>query len=103
MNQHLVWPGVVLVGIGAACATIMALAHVDPSVIITVLTLLVVPVLAAMISAKQAETGATVQAVKEQTNGNTTALLQIIREQSNQLAAAAPAQLPVPPVEEQRA
>ena len=95
MNERLVWQVVILVGIGAAAATIMALAHVDQAVIITVLTLLVVPVLAAMISAKQAETGAAVQQVKEQTNGNFTRLMEMLERANNQLAVSTPPLAPV--------
>jgi hypothetical protein len=107
----MLWALVALVAIGAAAGTAMAIAGVGTSTITTLMSLLVVPVLAALIGAKQGETGAAVQQVKEQTNGNLSRMLDIIERQGAQLAAATPpytplAQLPTPapgPVDEPQA
>lgn len=96
MNPKLVWPVVVLVGIGMTAATVMALAGVGPGTIAGVMSMLVLPVLAAMLAAKQAETGAVVQQVKEQTNGNIGRLIDLIERQGVKLAESTP-----PPVDQQ--
>lgn len=95
MNSHIVWPAAGLTALTIIAATIMAIAGVPVAVIVTIMGLVAMPVITTMIAAKQAETGATVQQVKEQTNGNMTQLLTMVRDMSTQLAAAQP---PLPPI-----
>jgi ABC-type transport system involved in cytochrome bd biosynthesis fused ATPase/permease subunit len=94
MNPRNVWPAVALAGIGAVVACVMAIARVDTTVIVTVLSLLITPVLGALILGQVAELKSTSQHQLQQTNGNTTRMLDILEGQSQLLAAATPAAEP---------
>lgn len=90
MSKSILWPIVALVAIGSTAATIMALAHVDQSIIALVLVGLIAPVLAALVTGRQEATTASVQAVQQQTNGNTGRLLDLVEKLGGQLAASTP-------------
>ncbi|HWB38555.1 MAG TPA: hypothetical protein VHA75_21255 [Rugosimonospora sp.] len=99
MNPRFVWPSVALAAVGAVVACVMALARVDTAVIVTVLSLLITPVLGALLVGQVSELKASTAQVVTQTNGNLGRLLDLVEKQSGQLAAAPPAA----PVDEQRA
>ena len=91
MNTKLVWPAVVLAGVAVAAAAVMAIAKVPQETILFVMSLIVVPVLTAMVAAQVADVKTTATQVAQQTNGNITRLMDIIEGQSRQLAASQPA------------
>jgi hypothetical protein len=93
MNPRFVWPAVVLAGIGAVVACVMAIARVDTTVIVTVLSLLITPVLGALILGQVSELKANSQQQLHQTNGTQSRLVDIIERQALMLAAAPPADL----------
>lgn len=85
------WPAVVLAAVGMVVVAVMALGGVDPSTIVLVVSLLVTPILGALIAGQVAEMkGATAQ-VAQQTNGNQARLLDILEAQGRMLATSAPA------------
>ena len=100
MNPRLVWPAVVLAGLAVAAAAVMAIAKVPQETILFVMSLLVVPVLTAMVAAQVADVKTTANQVAQQTNGNVTKLMEIIEQQSAQLAASKPAAQPGEPLEQ---
>jgi ABC-type transport system involved in cytochrome bd biosynthesis fused ATPase/permease subunit len=95
VNSHIVWPAAGLTALSIIAATVMSIAGVSVAVIVTIMGLVAMPVITTMIAAKQSETGAVVQQVKEQTNGNMTELLSMVKDMSAQLAASQP---PLPPL-----
>jgi hypothetical protein len=103
MNPRFIWPAVVLAGIGALTAAVMALAHVDPVVIVTILSLLVTPVLGAFLAQQLGEIKAAGAQVIQQTNGNIGRLVDLVERQGQMLAASkAPDPVPVAPLLEER-
>ncbi|MFD2763923.1 hypothetical protein [Micromonospora eburnea] len=90
MNPRFMWAAVVLAGLAVAAAAVMAIAGVSTDTIVVVMSLLVVPVLTAMVAAQVADVKSTTSQVAQQTNGNVTRLMEIIAEQSRQLAASKP-------------
>lgn len=98
MNPKFVWPAVTLAGLAMVAATIMVVMKVDRETIVIVMSMLVVPVLGAMIAAQVSNLQSTTQQVQQQTNGTQTRLLEIIAEQSRQLAVSQPPRLEGGPV-----
>lgn len=92
-----VWPVVVLAAVAMVVAGVLAFAKVDKEVLLLILTATATPVLGALISMQMGETKGTVQAVQQQTNGNTTRMLEIMDRQSRDLAAAHPPATPATP------
>lgn len=93
MNPRFMWPAVVLAGLAVAAATAMAIAGVPQETILFVMSLIVVPVLTAMVAAQVADVKTTTNQVAQQTNGINTKLMEIVAEQSRQLAASKPAEV----------
>lgn len=90
MNPRLAWAAVALAAVGMVVAGVMAIAGVDQTTIIALTAVLVGPVLTALVGAQVADVKATAGRVEQNTNGSQAALLAIIREQSELLAASAP-------------
>lgn len=65
MKINSVWPAVALASVCLVCVTVLLALHVDTTVIVSVLTMVAVPVMGAIIYGK-------VDTVEKQTNGNTT-------------------------------
>lgn len=86
MNPRFVWPVVILALGGLGTIGAMAVLHVDKDLIITVAFPLMMMVLGALLAAQNAGTQASVQAVQQQTNGHQGDLVQLIRDQGQQLA-----------------
>ena len=103
MNPRNVWPAVVLAGTAMVVVGVMAFLKVDKDTIFLVSGTFVVPVLAALLAAQVAETKAATQAVQQQTNGNTTKLMEMIEAQGKMLAQMHPpaAGLAVPPTSDE--
>ncbi len=100
MNQRLVWPAVSLASIGMIVACVMAVANVETATIIVIVSLMITPVLGALLAGQVAEIKGTTAQVVEQTNGHTTQLLHMVEEHTRMLAAAMPVRPPEPrPVE----
>lgn len=84
------WAAVVLAGLAVAAATVMAIAKVPQETILFVMSLIVVPVLTAMVAGQVAGVQSTTTQVAQQTNGNVTKMMEIIDQQSRMLAASKP-------------
>ncbi|GAA4699711.1 hypothetical protein [Phytohabitans rumicis] len=99
MNPRFVWPAVVLVGVAMIVTAVMAIAGVDRETIVVVISLMVSPVLTAMLAIQVAEVRSTTNQVAHQTNGTNTRMMEIIEAQGRLLAAMspAPATAPAPP------
>lgn len=96
MNPRNAWPAVALAGMDIIAVSIMAAFRVDVAIIAGVATGPAMLVLAALVSAQNASTQATVQAVQQQTNGNLSRMLDILEAQGNKLAAMHPPANAVP-------
>lgn len=95
MNARNVWPAVVLAGGAMVVVAVMAIAGVDKDTIMLMISLLVVPVLGALLAGQLVENRAATQAVQQQTNGNQSRLLDILEAQGKLLAqSTAPAAAP---------
>lgn len=90
MNARLAWPAVSLAAAGMASVAVMAIAHVDTQVILLCVMGLIGPVLTAMVAAQVSEVKSQTETVERQTNGNSAALLDMVRRQSELLAASTP-------------
>lgn len=90
MNPRNVWPAVALAGIAMSVVAVMAIAHVDKDTIFLVASVLVVPVLAALLAAQNADTSSKVATLVAQTNGNQSRQLDIMESQSKMLAGSQP-------------
>lgn len=66
------------------CVTVLAAMKVDTTVILTVVSLVVIPVIATLGVAKIQEQTREIQAVKNHVNGNTTEMLAMIRDQQTE-------------------
>lgn len=91
MNPRFVWPAVVLVGVAMVVTAVMAIAKVDRETIIVVISLMVSPVLTALVAVQVAEVRSTANQVAHQTNGTNSRLLAILEAQGQMLAAMSPA------------
>ena len=90
MNPRNVWPTVTTALGGMALVGLMAIFKVDKDVIVLIAGLTIVPVLAALVAGQGATTAANVQAVQQQTNGNTTKLMEMVEAQGKMLAQMHP-------------
>lgn len=90
MNPRLAWPAVALAGLGAVIACVMAIAHVPLDTIVVVASLLVTPVLAALVAGQLGEMKGQQQQIVQQTNGNVTRLVDILERQGQLLANSQP-------------
>lgn len=106
MTWRNAWPSVIIAAVGAAVAGTMAISRVPQDTIVLIMSILVVPVISALIGGQLGETKSSVNAIQQQTNGNMGRLLGILESQSNMLAqmtplptatATAPAPATIPP------
>ena len=86
MNPKNVWPAVTLASVGMAVVGLMAFLKVDKDTIYLISGTFALPVLAALLAAQQAGTNAKVESVQQQTNGNTSRLVDIVEAQGKLLA-----------------
>lgn len=93
MNPKNVWPTVTMAIAAAVIVGAMAVAKVDKDIILLVVGVLLVPVITGLLAAQGAANATAIQAVREQTNGNTSRLLDLVQEIAH-LLAAAPATVP---------
>ncbi|HET6215357.1 MAG TPA: hypothetical protein VFE14_21000 [Micromonosporaceae bacterium] len=91
MNPRFVWPAVVLATIAMATVCVMAVAGVERETIVLATSLLVTPILGAMIAGQVSEVRGHTQQVVEQTNGQMNRLLSLVERQGEMLAATMPA------------
>ncbi len=90
VNPRNVWPAVVVaLGAMAICGA-MAIAGVDRDTVMWAGTAFVPAVLAALLVGPLAENRAATQAVQQQTNGNTSTLVDLVRELTHIIAASQP-------------
>lgn len=94
MNKEMRWPLVAVLALALLAVAGMLWMKVPETTITAVVGLVVVPVLAAFGASHLAGTREAVQTVQQQTNGNTTRLLDIIAEQGRIIAASYPATPP---------
>lgn len=94
MNPRFMWPAVVLAGMGVAAAAVMAIMKVPQETILFVMSVIVVPVLTAMVAAQVADVKSTASQVQQQTNGINSKLMEIIDHQSRLLGSSTPARPP---------
>lgn len=101
MNPRFVWPAVALVAVALAATATMAVAGVDRETIVVMVSLMVSPVLTAILAVQVAEVRSTTNQVAQQTNGTQSRLLSMVEQQGRLLAAMspAPAAPPAPPQE----
>lgn len=83
MESRHVWPAVALAVASLAAVVVLAALGKDTTVILTALGVVVVPLLGGLLVGQ-------VQRVRDQTNGNTSALLELVRGQQ-QIIASLPA------------
>jgi hypothetical protein len=84
VDRTLVWAGVALVAIITGAATFLAAIKADTSVILTVVSVIVVPMLGAFGYSEIKALRQSTDHVRQQTNGNTTQMLDMLREVLNQ-------------------
>lgn len=99
MNPRLAWPAVVLAAVAMLVAGGMAAVHVETSLIVTVVTVLALPVLTALVALQVGQVQGQVNQLAQQTNGHQSELLEIVRSQGKALATSTPAEPPGPPVD----
>lgn len=92
MNKEYRWPLVAVLAVALVGVVGMLYIGVPESTVITVVGLVITPILAAFGASHLAGTREAVATVQQQTNGNTSRLLDIVAEQSRQLAASNPGQ-----------
>lgn len=91
----------VLAGGGMVTAGALAVLHVDRDTIFLIASFTIVPALTAVLSGQIGEAKGQIGQVASNTNGNTSALIALAREQSRMLAASGPASAPpASPIEE---
>lgn len=90
MQWRNAWPAVVVAVAGSVVAAVMAIAGINSELIIEIATIMVVPVIAALVAGQQAQTGATVEHIRTQTNGNISQMLTMLQQQTRMLAESTP-------------
>jgi hypothetical protein len=90
MNPRNVWPAVVLAAVGIVAATVMAIAGVSRETILVTLSLMVTPVLGALLAAQVAQVHGQTAQVVQNTNGNQAKLLDMLDAQGKMLATMTP-------------
>lgn len=71
MNVRALWAAVALASVVLVCVTILLALHVDPTAVISVISIVAVPVIGAVLYGK-------VETISQQTNGNTTRLTDLL-------------------------
>lgn len=80
MNPRSVWPAVVLASIGAIVGGVMAVMKVPSDVIALVASLMIVPVLTALLAGQISELKGTTNQLSSQTNGNWSKMIELLAQ-----------------------
>ncbi len=80
MTSRNVWPAVVLASVGAVIGCIMAIMKVPTDTIALVASLMVVPVLTALVTAQISELKGTTTQLSSQTNGNWSKMIELLAQ-----------------------
>lgn len=97
MNPRNAWPAVVLATVAALIVGGMAIAKVDKDTILLVTGVLLVPVLTGLLAAQGAANASAVQSVQQQTNGNTSRMIDALERLGHRLGDAPATPLPAEP------
>lgn len=90
MDRNLVWGGVAIVALVTCAVTFLAAVKADTSVILLVVSGVILPLLAALGYGEIKANRQATETVRQQTNGNTTEMLSMIKDALNKLAQAQP-------------
>lgn len=85
MSPRGIWPAVVLASVGACVCAVMAIYKVDAATIALIASLMIVPVLTALVTGQLSELKGVTNQLSTQTNGNWSKMIEL-------LANAQPAQ-----------
>lgn len=80
MNSKSTWPAVVLASVGAIVGAVMAIMKVSPDTIALVASLMVVPVITALLAGQVSELKGTTNQLTTQTNGNWSKVLELLAQ-----------------------
>ncbi len=80
MNPRSLWPAVVLASVGAIVGCIMAVFKVPSDVIALVASLMIVPVLTALVTGQISELKGTTSQLTTQTNGNWSKMIELLAQ-----------------------
>ncbi len=80
MNPRSLWPAVVLASVGAIVGCVMAIFKVPSDVIALVASLMIVPVLTAMVTGQISELRGTTSQLTTQTNGNWSKMIELLAQ-----------------------
>lgn len=78
MTMKALWAIVVMVSVALFCVTFLLWKHVDPTAIVSVISVLAVPVVGAAIYNKVDNTSTKVDTVQQQTNGARDQMMQLV-------------------------
>lgn len=83
LTAHQIWATVTVIVSSLAAIVTLALLHVEVTAILTAIITIVVPVIGSMLHSN-------ISAVREQTNGNTSTLLDMVKRQGDIIATLPP-------------
>ena len=90
MNTKLAWPAVLLSCVGMVVAGVMAIMKVSQDLILLVVSLMITPVITALVAGQIAKVEGSQQQLIQNTNGNLSRLVDIIERQSQMLHLSQP-------------